>query len=138
MSSLAKERVHSIKVLLTSGYDAKPAAEYAAADSKLRVLSKPYKQVDFARALREVLRKLNTSLFGYSFSLAVEILLSPGGSICLLQRYLTLSFFRTRKYLLILLFSLIFDLISNSLKSLSINGIFSIQLARTRMSGLLH
>jgi CheY-like chemotaxis protein len=51
----ATQRNPAIKVLLTSGYDAETASAQDATDSELRVLRKPYKQADLARALREVL-----------------------------------------------------------------------------------
>jgi PAS domain S-box-containing protein len=51
----ATQRNPAIKVLLTSGYDAEAASAQDTTDSQLRVLRKPYKQADLARALREVL-----------------------------------------------------------------------------------
>jgi hypothetical protein len=44
-----------VKVLLTSGYDAEVASAQDTTGSELKVLRKPYKQADLARALREVL-----------------------------------------------------------------------------------
>jgi PAS domain S-box-containing protein len=52
----SKQRLPTVKVLLTSGYDAEIASAQDTTGSELRVLRKPYKQVDLARALREVLR----------------------------------------------------------------------------------
>jgi PAS domain S-box-containing protein len=51
----AKQRHPAIKVLLTSGYDAEQEAAQGSAANELRVLRKPYKQADLARALRDVL-----------------------------------------------------------------------------------
>ena len=51
----ARERIPLLKVLLTSGYDAGLASEQDTTGSELRVLRKPYKQAELARALREVL-----------------------------------------------------------------------------------
>ncbi len=51
----ATQRDPAIKVLLTSGYDAEAGSAQDSTDSQLRVLRKPYKQADLARALREVL-----------------------------------------------------------------------------------
>lgn len=51
----ATQRNPAIKILLTSGYDAEAASAQDTTDSELRVLRKPYKQADLARALREVL-----------------------------------------------------------------------------------
>jgi CheY-like chemotaxis protein len=53
LAERAKQRHPSIKVLLTSGYDAEQAAAQDSTGSKLRVLRKPYKQDDLARVLRE-------------------------------------------------------------------------------------
>jgi PAS domain S-box-containing protein len=55
LAQRAKERHPSIKVLLTSGYDAEQAAAQASTRSELRVLRKPYKQADLANALCAVL-----------------------------------------------------------------------------------
>jgi PAS domain S-box-containing protein len=52
----AKQHLPAVKVLLTSGYDAEVASAQDTTGSGLRVLRKPYKQADLARALREVLR----------------------------------------------------------------------------------
>ena len=51
----ARERFPLLKVLLTSGYDAVLASEQDMTGSDLRVLRKPYKQAELARALREAL-----------------------------------------------------------------------------------
>jgi PAS domain S-box-containing protein len=51
----AKQHLPAVKVLLTSGYDAEVASAQDTTGSELRVLRKPYKQADLARALREVL-----------------------------------------------------------------------------------
>jgi CheY-like chemotaxis protein len=51
----ARQRLPSAKMLLTSGYDAEIASAQDTTGSGLRVLRKPYKQADLARALREVL-----------------------------------------------------------------------------------
>jgi CheY-like chemotaxis protein len=55
LASHARKRIPSLKVLLTSGYDAGLASEQDTTGSDLRVLRKPYKQAELARALREVL-----------------------------------------------------------------------------------
>lgn len=55
LAALARERRPLIKILLTSGYDAELAAAQDTTASSLRVLRKPYKQAELARALREVL-----------------------------------------------------------------------------------
>jgi nitrogen-specific signal transduction histidine kinase/CheY-like chemotaxis protein len=52
----AKQHLPAVKVLLTSGYDAEVASAQDTTGSELRVLRKPYRQADLARALREVLR----------------------------------------------------------------------------------
>ena len=44
-----------MKVLLTSGYDAERATGQDTTGSDLKVLRKPYRQADLARALRDVL-----------------------------------------------------------------------------------
>jgi CheY-like chemotaxis protein len=54
LARLARQRHPDLKVLLTSGYDAEVAPQDAA-DSQYKVLRKPYKQADLARALRELL-----------------------------------------------------------------------------------
>ena len=51
----ARQRMPAVKVLLTSGYDAEVASAQDTTGSELRVLRKPYKQAELARALREVL-----------------------------------------------------------------------------------
>jgi CheY-like chemotaxis protein len=51
----ARESIPLLKVLLTSGYDAVLASEQNNTGWDLRVLRKPYKQADLARALREAL-----------------------------------------------------------------------------------
>jgi PAS domain S-box-containing protein len=51
----ARQRIPLLKVLLTSGYDAALASAQDTTGSELRVLRKPYKQAELARALREVL-----------------------------------------------------------------------------------
>jgi PAS domain S-box-containing protein len=55
LARLTKERYPEVRILLTSGYDAEPASAQDPARSELKVLRKPYKQGDLARALREVL-----------------------------------------------------------------------------------
>jgi CheY-like chemotaxis protein len=55
LAALARERSPLIKILLTSGYDAELAAAQDTTASSLRVLHKPFRQADLARALREVL-----------------------------------------------------------------------------------
>jgi PAS domain S-box-containing protein len=55
LANHARERIPSLKILLTSGYDAGLASEQDTTGSDLRVLRKPYKQAELARALREVL-----------------------------------------------------------------------------------
>jgi PAS domain S-box-containing protein len=52
----ARQRLPAVKVLLTSGYDAEVASAQDTTGSALRVLRKPYKQADLARALQEVLK----------------------------------------------------------------------------------
>jgi CheY-like chemotaxis protein len=52
----ARRRLPAVKVLLTSGYDAEVASAQDTTGNDLKVLRKPYKQADLARALREVLR----------------------------------------------------------------------------------
>lgn len=56
LARLVTQRHPGIKILLTSGYDAELAAEQDSSDVDLRVLSKPYKQAELARALREALK----------------------------------------------------------------------------------
>jgi PAS domain S-box-containing protein len=51
----AKKRFPALKVLLTSGYDPEIASAQDTTESQLRVLRKPYKQAELARALRDVL-----------------------------------------------------------------------------------
>ena len=51
----AKERFPSVKVLLTSGYAPEVASAQDTTASELKVLRKPYKQAELARALRDVL-----------------------------------------------------------------------------------
>jgi len=51
----ARQRFPLLKVLLTSGYDAGLPSVQDTRGSELKVLCKPYKQADLARALREVL-----------------------------------------------------------------------------------
>jgi CheY-like chemotaxis protein len=53
----AMERFPSIKVLLTSGYDAELASSPEPAMNELKVLRKPYKQAELARALRDALAR---------------------------------------------------------------------------------
>ena len=55
VATRARERIPGMKVLLTSGYDAEHAAEQDTTASNVRVLRKPYRQTDLARALREAL-----------------------------------------------------------------------------------
>ena len=55
LARLTKERYPEVRILLTSGYDAELASAQDPAGSDLKVLRKPYKQADLARALREVL-----------------------------------------------------------------------------------
>jgi PAS domain S-box-containing protein len=55
LADRARERFPSIKVLLTSGYDAESASAEESTASNLKVLRKPYKQVELARAIRETL-----------------------------------------------------------------------------------
>jgi signal transduction histidine kinase/CheY-like chemotaxis protein len=52
----ARQRLPGVKVLLTSGYDAETASAQDTTASELKVLRKPYKQADLARALREALK----------------------------------------------------------------------------------
>jgi CheY-like chemotaxis protein len=56
LARYAKQRLPVVKVLLTSGYDAEVASVQDTTGSRLRVLRKPYKQADLARALQEVLK----------------------------------------------------------------------------------
>jgi hypothetical protein len=51
--SQARERCPSLKALLTSGYDPEIASSQDGTASELRVLRKPYKQAELARALAE-------------------------------------------------------------------------------------
>ena len=55
LARLAKARFPSIKILLTSGYDAELAPDQGEASDNLKLLRKPYKQADLARVMREVL-----------------------------------------------------------------------------------
>jgi CheY-like chemotaxis protein len=55
LADRARERFPSSKVLLTSGYDTEGASAKDATASNLKVLRKPYKQVELARSIREVL-----------------------------------------------------------------------------------
>ena len=55
LAARAREHDPSIKILLTSGYDAEVAAEQDSTGSDFRVLRKPYRQSELARTLREVL-----------------------------------------------------------------------------------
>ncbi len=55
LAARARERIPGMKVLLTSGYDAERAAEQDTTGSNVRVLRKPYRQTDLARALRDAL-----------------------------------------------------------------------------------
>ena len=55
LASSAKKRFPSVKVLRTSGYAPDVASAQDTTASELRVLRKPYKQAELARALREVL-----------------------------------------------------------------------------------
>jgi PAS domain S-box-containing protein len=52
----ARQRLPAVKVLLTSGYDAEVASAQDTTGSQHRVLRKPYKQADLARALREAFK----------------------------------------------------------------------------------
>lgn len=54
-AAAVRERNPAIKILLTSGYDPELAVEQDAMADALKVLRKPYKQADFARALRDIL-----------------------------------------------------------------------------------
>jgi CheY-like chemotaxis protein len=51
----AKRRLSAVKVLLTSGYDAEAASAQDTTGTELKVLRKPYKQADLARAVHEIL-----------------------------------------------------------------------------------
>ena len=55
LARLARARFPSIRILLTSGYDAEPASAQGEASDDLKLLRKPYKQADLARAMRDVL-----------------------------------------------------------------------------------
>lgn len=55
LARLAVEQFPLIKILLSSGYDAEVATEQDTSDSEYKVLTKPYKQADLARALRQAL-----------------------------------------------------------------------------------
>jgi PAS domain S-box-containing protein len=51
----ARQRRPGIKILLTSGYEAEVAPAQDPTSDQFRILRKPYRQADLARALREVL-----------------------------------------------------------------------------------
>jgi CheY-like chemotaxis protein len=53
----ARQRLPTVKVILTSGYDAEVASAQDTTGSDLTVLRKPYKQADLARAVQDVLKK---------------------------------------------------------------------------------
>lgn len=53
LARLVSERFPLVKILLTSGYDAEFGAAQETAGSELKVLCKPYRQVELAQALRE-------------------------------------------------------------------------------------
>ena len=55
LARLARARFPSINILLTSGYDAELASAQGEGSDDLKLLRKPYKQLDLARAMREVL-----------------------------------------------------------------------------------
>ncbi|MFA5958568.1 PAS domain S-box protein [Hyphomicrobium sp.] len=55
LARLAVERFPMIKILLTSGYGGEFSAPENTSDTRYKVLSKPYKQTDLARALRQAL-----------------------------------------------------------------------------------
>ena len=55
LAARAREQFPSIRILLTSGYDANLAAEQDTTGSNLKVLRKPYRQADLAHAVREAL-----------------------------------------------------------------------------------
>ena len=55
LAARARALSPTIRILLTSGYDAELAAAQDTTMSSLKVLRKPYKQAELARALRDVL-----------------------------------------------------------------------------------
>jgi len=55
LAACAREQFPSIRILLTSGYDANLAAEQDTTGSNLKVLRKPYRQADLAHAVRQAL-----------------------------------------------------------------------------------
>ena len=55
LAARAREQFPSIRILLTSGYDANLAAKQDTTGSNLKVLRKPYRQADLAHAVREAL-----------------------------------------------------------------------------------
>ena len=55
LAARVRDHFPSIKILLTSGYDAKLAAEQDTTGSDLKVLRKPYRQADLGHAVREAL-----------------------------------------------------------------------------------
>lgn len=55
LARVAVERFPMIKILLTSGYGTEVSAPQNASGTRYKVLSKPYKQTDLARALRQTL-----------------------------------------------------------------------------------
>jgi PAS domain S-box-containing protein len=55
LAARVRDHYPSIKILLTSGYDAKLAADQDTTGSDLKVLRKPYRQADLAHAIREAL-----------------------------------------------------------------------------------
>ena len=55
LAARVRELFPSIRVLLTSGYDANLAAEQDTTGSNLKVLRKPYRQADLAHAVCEAL-----------------------------------------------------------------------------------
>ena len=55
LAARAHEYNPAIKILLTSGYDAEVAAERDSTGSSFKVLRKPYRQADLARALCDTL-----------------------------------------------------------------------------------
>jgi CheY-like chemotaxis protein len=55
LAQRAKERYPEIKILLTSGYDAKVASTHNPTSISIKVLRKPYSQTEMASALRDAL-----------------------------------------------------------------------------------
>ena len=55
LALFARQHHPSVRILLTSGYDAEQQATSGSAVSDLKVLRKPYNQADLARALRDIL-----------------------------------------------------------------------------------